>query len=104
MGDAGLIVFRRDHPNILGNFARNGLANVETFRVDAVVVGDQNAHQASLPPLAAGRVVRAKRGPGGGTFSRHRRPPPQPSPPRAPRAGGGRRLSRSINITWLSNL
>ena len=40
MGDAGLVVFRRDHPHVVGQFARDLLAHVQPFRVDAVVVGD----------------------------------------------------------------
>ena len=49
MGDARLVVFRRDHPNVVGQRARDLLADVEPFRVNAVVVGDEDAHGQSCP-------------------------------------------------------
>ena len=54
MGDARLIVFRRHHPDVVGQPARDLLAHVEPFRVDAVVVGDKDAHYFSIffmPPI-----------------------------------------------------
>ena len=48
MRDAGLIVFRRDHPDVVGQLARDLLADVEPFRVDAVVVGDKDAQSSPL--------------------------------------------------------
>ena len=57
MGDARLVVFRRDHPDVVGKLARDLLAHVEPFGVDAVVVGDQDAHRALhfsiffIPPI-----------------------------------------------------
>ena len=45
MRDARLVVFRRDHPHVVGNGARDLLAHVEPFRVDAVVIGDQDAQR-----------------------------------------------------------
>jgi hypothetical protein len=57
MGDARLVVFRRDHPDVVGQSARDLLAHVEPFRVDAVVVGDKDAHRADhfsiffMPPI-----------------------------------------------------
>ncbi len=44
MRDAGLIVLRRDNPDIVGQRARDFGADIEAFGMDAVVVGDQNAH------------------------------------------------------------
>ena len=44
MGDARLVVFRRDHPDIVGEGARDLLADVEALGVDAVIIGDQDAH------------------------------------------------------------
>ncbi len=44
MRDARLVVFRSDHPHIIGNRAGDLLAHVEPFSVDAVVVGDEDAH------------------------------------------------------------
>ena len=43
MGDARLVVFRRDHPDVVGQFARDLLAHVEPVRMNAVVIGDQDA-------------------------------------------------------------
>ena len=54
MRDAGLIVFRRDHPDVVGQPARDLLADVEPFRMDAVVIGDKDAHHFSIffmPPI-----------------------------------------------------
>ena len=55
MRDAGLIVFRRDHPDLVGQGARDLLAYLEAFGIDAVVVGDENAHHARsmvlMPPI-----------------------------------------------------
>ena len=42
--DAGLVGLRRDHPDVVGQFARDLLADFEAGSVNAVVVGDQNAH------------------------------------------------------------
>jgi len=44
MGDARLVVFRRDDPHVVRQFARDLLADAEPFRVDAVVVSHQDAH------------------------------------------------------------
>ena len=44
MGDAGLIEFRRDDPDIVGQLARDLFADIEPFGVNAVVVGDEDAH------------------------------------------------------------
>src|SRR5258707_866677 len=85
---AGLVVLGRDHPDVVGNLARNLLADLEAVGVDAVVVGDQDAHTLSLPPPLAGEVG-DRRSPGGGNWlmSNKRQPPPQPSSA----SGGGRR-------------
>src|SRR5688572_29589247 len=83
MRDAGLIVFRRDDPDLLGQGARDLLAYLEAFGIDAVVVGDEDAHALSPLPLAG--EVGELYSPGGG-FSALYLPPPQPSPA----CGGGR--------------
>jgi hypothetical protein len=44
MRNARLVIFRRDHPNVVGKHARDLLAHVEPFRMDTVVVGDKDAH------------------------------------------------------------
>ena len=53
--DAGLIVFRRNHPDVVGQGARDLLADVEAFGIDAVVIGDENAHYVRsivlMPPI-----------------------------------------------------
>jgi hypothetical protein len=40
VGDTGLIVFRRDHPDVVGQRFGDLLTDVEAFRVNAVIVGD----------------------------------------------------------------
>ena len=44
MRHAGLVVLRRDHPDVVGDLARDLLADFQALRVDAVVVGDEDAH------------------------------------------------------------
>ncbi len=44
MRDAGLVEFRRDHPDVVGQRAADLGADVEPVGMDAVVVGDQDAH------------------------------------------------------------
>ncbi len=41
---AGLIGLRRDHPDIVGEIGGDLLEHVETGGLDAVVIGDQDAH------------------------------------------------------------
>ena len=41
--DARLIEFRRDNPDVVGQFTRDLLADVQAFGVNAVVVGDEDA-------------------------------------------------------------
>src|SRR5262249_40922019 len=53
--DPGLIEFRRDHPDVFGQRAADLGADVEPFRVDAVVVGDEDAHGVASPPPLAGK-------------------------------------------------
>ena len=48
MRDAGLVVFRRHHPDVVRQRARDFGADVEPFGMDAVVVGDQDAHDGLL--------------------------------------------------------
>ena len=50
VGDAALVVLRRDDPNFVGELARDPLEDFESRRVDAVVVGDQNAIQHNPAP------------------------------------------------------
>ena len=45
MRGARLLRFRRDDPDVVGNLARDALERVEAFGVDAVVIGQKNAHQ-----------------------------------------------------------
>src|SRR3954452_5114514 len=87
MRHAGLIVLRRHHPDVLGNLARDLLADFQALRVDAVVVGDQNAHALPLPPPLAGEVGDRRSSGGGNLMNQSNwQPPPQPSPASA----GGR--------------
>ena len=55
MGGARLLGFRRDHPDIVGKRAGDLFRDGKARRVDAVVIGDKNAHQAFamtvLPPM-----------------------------------------------------
>ncbi len=44
MRDARLVELGRHHPDVVGQRARDLGADVETGRVDAVVIGDQDAH------------------------------------------------------------
>src|SRR5271166_524029 len=44
MGHAGLIEFRRDHPDIVGQRPTDFGANVEPLRMDAIIIGDQDTH------------------------------------------------------------
>ena len=44
MGDAGLVAFGRDDENVVGNLARYFFGEGEAGRVNAVVIGDENAH------------------------------------------------------------
>ena len=44
MRHAGLVEFRRHHPDIVGQRARDLGAGVEAGRVDAVVIGNQDTH------------------------------------------------------------
>jgi hypothetical protein len=44
MRDAGLIGFRRDDPDVVRERARDLGAHVEPRRMDAVVVGNEDAH------------------------------------------------------------
>ena len=44
MRDAGLIVFRRNDVDIVGQRLCDALEQIEAGRMDAVIVGDQNAH------------------------------------------------------------
>ncbi len=47
MRHAGLIELRRDHPDIVGQRTRDLRADLETLGMDAVVVGDEDAHEVS---------------------------------------------------------
>src|SRR4051812_21267787 len=44
MRDAGLVEFRSDHPDVLRQRAADLGTDVEPLRVDAIVVGDEDAH------------------------------------------------------------
>ena len=44
MRHAGLVVLGRDHPDVVGQSLRDLLADFQARRVDAVVVGDKDAH------------------------------------------------------------
>ena len=56
MRHAGLVVFGRDHPDVVGELAGDLLADLQPMGVDAVIVGDQDAHALPLPPPLAGEV------------------------------------------------
>ncbi len=55
MRHARLVGFRRHDPDVVTQRTRNLLAGIEPRRVDAVVVGDQDAHYAGTifvtPPI-----------------------------------------------------
>ena len=55
---AALVVLRRDDPDLAGEFAGDLLEHRQTRRVDAVVVGDQNAIQHYTAPSS--RRIRAE--------------------------------------------
>ena len=60
MRDARLIRLRRDNRDIIGQRERDALQHIEAFSVNAVVIGDQNAHSESLSsvriqPFPSGR-------------------------------------------------
>src|SRR6187399_2983554 len=44
MRDAGLVLLRRDDPNVVGQPASDLLDDLEARRMDAVVVGAENSH------------------------------------------------------------
>ena len=46
MRGAGLFRFGRDHPDIVGQRAGDGLCNRQPLRIDAVVVGNKNTQLA----------------------------------------------------------
>jgi hypothetical protein len=52
--DAALVVLWRDDPDFAGEFGADPLTNGESRRVDAVVVGDQNAIQHNTGPNSRG--------------------------------------------------
>ena len=45
MREAGLVVLRRHHPDIVGERARDALQRRQALGVDAVVIGQQDAHR-----------------------------------------------------------
>ena len=47
MRDARLVALGRDHPDVVGDLLGDILDDADTRRVDAVVVGAQNPHEAS---------------------------------------------------------
>ncbi len=49
MRDAGLIKLGCDHPDIVGQSARNLLDDLQPGGVNAVVIGAENAHAANRP-------------------------------------------------------
>ena len=55
--DAGLVALGRHDPDVVGQGPGDALQGFESRRVDAVVVGDQDAHQLfspsifSMPPM-----------------------------------------------------
>ena len=56
MAGARLFLGRGDDPDVVGKLARDGFQNLQARRVDAVVVGEQNAHyfagsSSSRPPI-----------------------------------------------------
>ena len=57
--DAALVVLGRDNPDLVSELGGDLLANRQTRRVDAVVVGDQNAIQHNTAPSS--RRIRAAR-------------------------------------------
>ena len=44
MGDAGLVELRRNHPDVLGQRLCDPDTGLEPGRIDAVVIGDEDAH------------------------------------------------------------
>ncbi len=57
MRDAGLVELRRDHPDVVRQRAADLGADVEPLGMDAVVVGDQDAHIACLDYLPCSIVL-----------------------------------------------
>ena len=55
MRDAGLVELRRDHPDIVRQRAADLGADLEPLRMDAVVVGDENAHALGWSGMEFGR-------------------------------------------------
>ncbi len=54
MGNGGLVGFRRHHPQVVGELAGDPHRHVETRRMDAVIIGDQDAHAQPIrcvPPI-----------------------------------------------------
>ncbi len=54
MGETRLVGFRRHHPHIVGQGARDPLQHLQSLGVDAVIVGQKNAHTQpilSRPPI-----------------------------------------------------
>ena len=47
---AALIVLRRYNPHLSSELARDPLENLETWRLDAVVIGNKNAIQHGAAP------------------------------------------------------
>ena len=56
MRDAGLIVLRRHHPDLVRQLARDLRADIETFGMNAVVIGDQDAHSSLLDLFHAAHI------------------------------------------------
>ena len=49
MGRARLFGFRRHHPDIVAQAAGDLFGDGEARRMNAIVIGDEDAHQALLP-------------------------------------------------------
>ena len=49
MREAGLVGLRRDHPHVVGQRARDALQALQAFGMDAVVIGEKDAHGQAAP-------------------------------------------------------
>src|SRR3954451_4375757 len=59
MRNTGLVELRRDHPDVVGQFARDLLDDLQPRRVNAVVIGTENPHSAHVLSVDSGLARRA---------------------------------------------
>ena len=59
MGKAALIGLRRDHPDIVRKLGGDAFQRREPIGIDAVVIGDENAHQRG-PPIRSRPPIKGR--------------------------------------------